>query len=49
MVSYKSTKRDGREGNKRDKGYKRVNSLKVSLREGLIEFIYKFSYLNPIE
>ena len=34
-MSYKSTKGDSRESNKRDKGYKRANSLKVSLREGL--------------
>ena len=42
-MSCKGTKGDSREGNKR------VNSLEVSLREGLIEFIYKFSYLDPIE
>jgi len=49
MASYRGTKKDSREGNKRDKGYKRANSLEVSLREGLVKFIYKFSYLNPIK
>ena len=49
IISCKSTRGDSREGNKRDKGYKRVNSLEVFLREGLAEFIYKFSHLNPIK
>ena len=35
MASYRYTRGDGREGNKRDKRYKRANSLKISLREGL--------------
>ena len=35
MASYRGTREDGREGNKRDKGYKRVNYPEVSLREGL--------------
>jgi len=35
MASYKGTRGDSREGNIRDKGYKRVNYLKDSLREGL--------------
>jgi hypothetical protein len=48
-ASYRGTRGDGREGNKRDKGYKRANGLEVSLREGLVEFIYEFSYLDPIE
>ena len=48
-VSYKGTKEDSKENNKKNKGYKRVNSLKISLKKGLIEFIYKFSHLNPIK
>ena len=34
IASYKYIKKDTKEGNKRDKGYKRVNYLKISLREG---------------
>ena len=35
MASCRYIRGDGRESNKRDKGYKRVNYLKISLREGL--------------
>jgi len=49
MVSYKGIKGDSKKGNKRDKGYEKANGLDVSLREGFTKFIYKFSYLDPIE
>jgi len=42
IVSCKGIKGDSRESDKR------VNGLEVSLREGLVKFIYKFSHLNPI-
>ena len=35
IASFKSTRGDSKKSNKRDKGYKRVNCLKISLREGL--------------
>ena len=33
--SCKYTKGDSREGKKKNKGYKKTNSLKISLKEGL--------------
>ena len=48
-VNYRSTKGDGKKSNKKNKGYKRANSPEISLRESLIEFIYKFSYLDPVK
>ena len=35
MVSYKGTRGDNKESNKRNKGYKKANGPKVSLKEGL--------------
>ena len=35
MASCRGTRGDSKEGNKRDKGYKRANGPEVFLREGL--------------
>ena len=49
MVSCRGTRGDSREGDKRDKGYKRANGPKVSSRKGFAKFIYEFSHLDPVK
>ena len=48
-VIYKGTKGDSKEGDKRNKGYKKVNCLKVSLKKAFVKFIYIFRDLNPVK